>query len=155
MKTRSLPVLILLAAAPVCWLHAADTKESAQDVLKKLKGKWKMDRMEVNGKENPQANRMGAVISGKVITLTQDGRKTNAAKLVLNPSKDPATVNWTWGSGVAAGTTALGIYRLKDDTLEICMNQSRGAGSNKRPTKFTTKPDVGSGSILYVLKKDK
>ena len=48
----------------------------------------------------------------------------------------------------------LGIYRFTEDgELQICLNPAQGKGSDKRPTKFTTKPEVGAGSMMYTLKK--
>jgi uncharacterized protein (TIGR03067 family) len=153
MKALSIPAAILLAVAAATWLPAAEPADAAT-VLKQLEGKWKMERMEVNGAER-SAERMGAVIDGAKITLTHEGEKAGTGKLVLDPSKDPAEIDWKWTSGAGSGKTSLGIYQLKDDTLTICMNQARGKDSDKRPKKFTTKPDVGNGSILYVLKKQK
>jgi uncharacterized protein (TIGR03067 family) len=154
MKALSVAAGVLLAVVVAGWLYA-DEKVDAKSVLKQLEGKWKMDKMEVNGRENAQADRMGAVIDGDKITLTRDGQESGTGKLVLDPSKDPATVDWKWTSGSASGGTSLGIYEFKGDTLTICLNQARGKGSDVRPRKLTTKPDVGNGSILYVLKKQK
>ena len=41
----------------------------------------------------------------------------------------------------------------EEDELEICWNQARGKGSDRRPSAFTTRPQPGSGSVLYVLKR--
>ena len=153
MKALSVAAGILLAVVAAGWLQA-DQKDDAQSVLKQLEGKWKMEKMEVNGADR-DARRMGAVIDGAEITLTQDGRQASTGKLTLDPSKDPAEIDWKWTSGAGSGNTSLGIYQLKDDTLTICMNQPRGKGSDKRPKTFTTKPDVGNGSILYAFKKRK
>lgn len=153
MKALSVAAGILVAVIAAGWLQAGQ-KDDAKSVLKKLEGKWKMEKIEVNGAER-DASRMGAVIDGSEITLTHEGKKENTGKLTLDPSKDPAEVDWKWTSGNSSGNTSMGIYQLKDDTLTICMNQARGKGSDKRPKKFTTKPDVGNGSILYVFKKEK
>ena len=39
--------------------------------------------------------------------------------------------------------------------MELCYNQGTGAGSNKRPTKFTTKETAGkgAGSVLWIMTK--
>src|SRR5204863_434016 len=84
-------------------------------------------------------------------SFTVDGKVVTTAKLVVDPDKDPPAVDLRWTSGGASGHTSLGIYRLGEDKLEICWNDARGKEKDKRPTKFTTKPAVGSGNVLWVF----
>lgn len=137
-------------------LTAGEKKSDTKIELKKLEGNWKMEKAELQGSNSPNADQMKIVIEERIFKFYFGGDKVSAAKLTINPSKSPKTVDFNWTAGSVAGKTSLGIYRFnKDGYLEICMNQAQGPGSDKRPTKFTTKPSVGKGSILYVLEKEK
>lgn len=159
-----------LAAAILCAaltsLSAADDKkdpekktpakkETLKSFTKKLQGTWKMDSAEFGGNNDAGADRKGVIIEGSVFMFTLDSKALNAAKLVIDVKKEPMTVDLKWTKGGQAGQTSLGIIRINDDKVEMCFNQSQGAGSDKRPTKFSTKPTAGkgAGSILYILTK--
>ena len=49
------------------------------------------------------------------------------------------------------GKTPRGIYRIRDDTLEICVN---GAETAQRPTRFTTlASEDGGGAVLFTYQR--
>ena len=136
-----------------------DKEELIKKDLKKLEGNWKMVRQDHEGTEDsgPSIKKNGVLFDGKEYTFLRDGKtKVSTATVSIDPTRDPKEIDLKVTSGTATGGTHLGIYRFTEDgRLEICMNQARGKGSDKRPTKFTTKPSVVSGSLMYVLEKEK
>jgi uncharacterized protein (TIGR03067 family) len=139
-------------------LHADDKDEEIKKELKKLEGNWRMVRQDREGNEDSGASvkKNGVLFDGKDYTFLRDGKtKVSTATITIDPSKDPKEIDLKITAGSASGNTQLGIYRFTDDgKLEICLNQPRGKGSETRPAKFTTKPSVGSGSIMYVLERE-
>ena len=125
--------------------------EAIKEDLEKLEGKYKMTGSEGSGRADPNPGQKGALIEGTTYSFLFDGKKSGDSKIKLDPTTTPKSIDMISGRG-----TSLGIYRITEDgELQICINQAQGAGSEKRPTKFTTKPDVGAGSILYIFQKDK
>jgi uncharacterized protein (TIGR03067 family) len=145
-NTRGITRPTVVAAAPRVDLKAPP--EVVKPELARLQGKWKMVKMETNGRDDPNVDQKGVLIDGADYSFLFNGRKSGLqAKISLDPSTTPPSINLTSGLG-----TQLGIYRFTEDgELQICLNQARGEGSDKRPTRFTTKPDVGAGSVLCTL----
>ena len=97
--------------------------------------------------------RVSGIKVGTVVSETLDPTTYDAiVKLSVDPSADPKTIDLTSRGGVSK--VSPGIYRLSEDgsKLEICRGDW---GGKKRPTKFSTKPGVGSGSFLTVFKREK
>jgi uncharacterized protein (TIGR03067 family) len=111
-----------------------------------------MVAMEGDGRDAPDAARKALLFDGTNYYFLFDGKKGGGPdRIVIDPSKSPKWINVISGRG-----TQLGIYRFTTEgELQICLNQPQGRGSDRRPTKFTTKPTIGAGSILYTLKKTK
>jgi uncharacterized protein (TIGR03067 family) len=132
---------------------AAAGTEAAKKDLKKLEGDWKAIKSEADG--NASNGGDDIIIEGDKLSLVIRGRITFVGKVQLDPSKEPKAIDWklTEGPGVMPGQTKPGIYRFKDDKLEICWNP---VGSKDRPRRFTTRPAAGRGFqyALYERKKD-
>jgi uncharacterized protein (TIGR03067 family) len=145
---------LALLAGPAPADPKADAKAEIKKELKKMEGNWKMEKQEVNGRASLAGERLGALFDGTEFTLLRDGvDKRSTSKITIDPAKTPKEIDLLHTGGSVSGHTSLGIYRFTEDgMLEICMNQARGKGSDKRPTKFETKPSVGS--ILYVFKRE-
>jgi uncharacterized protein (TIGR03067 family) len=128
--------------------------EGAKNDLKALRGRWVMDRMEVEGKPIFDAERRGAHFDGTAWSLTFDGTQQSSATIILDPAQSPRAIDIQWTSGAASGLRSLGIYRFTEDgALEICWNQARGPNKDRRPKVFTTKVELGAGSVLYVYRR--
>ena len=136
-----------------------DKKEAVKKDLKQLEGNWQMARQDHEGREDSgkSIKKNGVLFEGTEYKFLRDGLATGAsATITIDPTKSPKEIDLKITGGTAKGSTQLGIYRFTDDgKLEICMNQPRGKGSEKRPAMFTTKPSVGSGNIMYVLEREK
>ncbi len=150
-------VAFVMVAALLPFSHAQDArkkKESEREVLKKLQGVWNMSKMEVEGRSRGNTDQLGVLFDGDTYYFLFNGEKRpNSAKVFLDTTKDPITIDLVL-RGVGVAGTQLGILRFTDEGLEICLNQPRGRNSDKRPSVFTTKAQVGAGSILYVLERE-
>ena len=58
------------------------------------------------------------------------------AKITIDPTKKPKTIDYQVIDGPTKGKKHLGIYELAGDTLKSCF----GAPGAERPTDFTSKP---------------
>ncbi len=125
--------------------------DDGKNDLQKLQSVWKMVKQELEGSDHRDTLRHGILFNGNQYTFLRDGKAVGPrSTMVIDPSKNPKTIDISTDAGVAQG-----IYRFIDnDTLEICLNQARGPTAGTRPSAFTSKPAVGHGSIFYVLKRE-
>jgi uncharacterized protein (TIGR03067 family) len=104
-------------------------KEAIRADLKRLSGNWKMLKLEIEGEARGDTDRIGLLFDGDTYYAVVDGIKTTtSAKIFLDPTKEPKTIDFVLTGGGVDGTK-LGIYRFTEDGLEICMNPPRGAGA--------------------------
>jgi uncharacterized protein (TIGR03067 family) len=134
-----------------------DKEDAAKKELKALEGNWQLIRQEEWGSLTPKTvvARLRIVIEGNQMSWYIGNPAANqTADLSVDPTKNPRTIDAEITSNSAKDQKMLGIYRLQKNTLEICWG---AAGSGKRPTKFTSRPGVGSGSVYtkYEREKDK
>jgi uncharacterized protein (TIGR03067 family) len=119
--TATLFALALGLAAP---LHGGD-KETAAGVLKKIQGTWIFKEMKMDGKALPEKD-----VTMQMITFAGDrwtvtdaaGKVLQAGTHKLDPSKKPSQVDAAITSGEGKGSTMIGIYELKEDTLRVCFD---------------------------------
>ncbi len=135
-------------------IHTANRAEAVLKDLKAFEGKWKLDRIETNGSTSSDPERYGVLFDENEVTLTLDGKKYGSARITIDPTQTPKTMDILWNSGPSGGGNSLAIYRLMEGgSLEICWNQPRGRGSDKRPKLFTTKVELGAGSVWYIFRR--
>jgi uncharacterized protein (TIGR03067 family) len=136
---------------------SGDDKDDAKKELKALEGNWQLTRQEGGGSLTPKpvVARLRIVIEGDQMSWYIGNPAANqTADLKIDPTKTPKTIDAEITRGSAKDKVMLGIYKLEKDTLEICWGEP---GSNKRPTKFTSRPGVGAGNSYdkYEREKDK
>jgi uncharacterized protein (TIGR03067 family) len=131
-----------------------DREEAAKKELKALEGNWQLTRQEERGSLTPPrvVARLRVVIDGSEMSWYIGNPATNqTANLKIDPTKNPRTIDAEITSGSAKDKTMLGIYKLDKGTLEICWGEPGG----KRPTKFTSRPGVGSGNVFTRYQREK
>jgi uncharacterized protein (TIGR03067 family) len=84
-----------------------------------------------------------------VTTITIGGQVYFKAKISIDPSKKPKTIDYAMTEGPTKGKTHLGIYEFDGDTVKFCF----AAPGKDRPTEFTAKER--SERTLSVWKRDK
>jgi uncharacterized protein (TIGR03067 family) len=92
---------------------------------------------------------MKRVCKGDEATTTMAGQVFIRAKITIDPSKKPKTIDYQMIGGFTAGKKQLGIYEVDGDMFKSCFAKP-GA---ERPIDFTTKP--GDGRTLSVWKRAK
>ena len=137
----------IAAFAPVL----ADDSDAVKKDLAALQGEWSMVSGSADGQAMPDETRrqMKRVCKGDETTTTMAGQVYIKAKITLDPSKKPKTIDYQMTDGFTKGKTQLGIYEVDGDTFKSCFGKP-GAG---RPTDFTSKP--GDGRTLSVWKRQK
>ncbi len=134
---------LLLVAAGL--LVAADEKADGKKDLEKLKGKWEYVSFESNGIKLPadQIKQMSITYTGDRWTVREGDKVVVSGTQKLNPARTPHEVDSLTTEGEGKGTTMLGIYEFKGDTMRVCFDP-RG---KERPTSFTPKEGQFGGII--------
>ncbi len=113
-----------------------------------LTGVWQARTYTLDGKPTPADDLKKVQLhfdaSGRSQALN-DGKLFLASTTQLDPTTDPASIDITFTEGKDKGKTALGIYKIEDDTLTIC----RSAPGQPRPTEFASKPAGGLTLMTY------
>ncbi|MEJ0089539.1 MAG: TIGR03067 domain-containing protein [Limisphaerales bacterium] len=148
MKTLKNALLIGLAAFVISQARAGDSEAAKKD-LAGLQGEWSMVSGSADGQPMPDGMRkqMKRVCTGDEATVWMAGQIYLQAKIAVDPSKKPKTIDYQMTRGFTKGKTQLGIYELDGDMFKSCF----GKPGDERPTDFTTKP--GDGRTLSVWKR--
>jgi len=136
---------VLLADAPT-----TKPAELSPD-LRKLQGEWSMVSGEREGEAIPADYiAMGKrVVKGDDLTVTFGDEIFMKAKIKLDDSKTPKTIDYDVKEGAAAGKTQLGIYTFDGENVKFCFSEP----GKDRPAEFKTAS--GDGRILSVWKPAK
>jgi uncharacterized protein (TIGR03067 family) len=149
-KTIGVAFLIGLAAVTISPGWAAENEAFKND-LAQLQGEWSMVSGSADGQPMPEQmlKQMKRVCKGDEATVTMAGQPYIKAKITIDPSKKPKTIDYQMTDGFTKGKTQLGIYEVAGDTFKSCF----GMPDAERPTDFTSKP--GDGRTLSVWKRQK
>src|SRR5882762_1349919 len=150
MKTIPIVFLIVLLAVATSPAWAGEDDAAKKD-LALLQGEWTMVSGSADGQPMPDDMRqqMKRVCKGDETTTTMNGQVFFKAKITLDPSKKPRTIDYQMTEGFTKGKTQLGIYVVEGDTFKACFAKP-GA---ERPSDFTSEP--GEGRTLSVWKREK
>lgn len=145
----------LTLVAVVCFsfgsITAADKKVNPKEELKKFQGNWKLTTW-ITGSRDNAVDGHGVYIEGDEWEYLIQGKSKRKDRITINPNAEPKQIDLK----LSARTQVLyGIYRFNDDgTLEICWAKQLSDAS-KRPTKFSTKREAGSGEEIRIWEKEK
>jgi uncharacterized protein (TIGR03067 family) len=150
MKIMRITFLIGLAVVSISTAWSADEQAVKQD-LAKMQGEWSMVSGSADGQPMPDSMRkhMKRVCKGDETTTTMGGQIFLKARITLDPSKQPKTVDYQMTDGFSKGKTQLGIYEVDGDTFKSCF----GKPGAERPADFTSQP--GDGRTLSVWRREK
>ena len=146
MKTIRTTLLIALAVTAIS-LAWAEGNEAIKKDIALLQGEWLMvsgtaDGFPIPSDMIPNSRR---VCKGDELTATVGGQLVMKAKITIDPSKKPKTIDYDVVDGPTKGRTHLGIYELDGDTLKSCF----GAPGAERPTGFASKPGEKRTSTVW------
>jgi uncharacterized protein (TIGR03067 family) len=143
-------VSVVTAFLATLLLLAADTpKKNAADAdQNKLRGTWTIVSASRDGKPAPEDALKDArmIFDGDKLTAASENGKSSVLSIKLDSSRKPKTIDITHPE---KKQTILGIYALEGDQLKLCL----GTPGAARPTELATRE--GSGSVLFVLKREK
>jgi uncharacterized protein (TIGR03067 family) len=149
MRAKCPWVVILASLAASGPVVGGGGKEAAENELKKLQGTWQFISQEVGGKPVPPAHlaKMTITFTADKWAVREDGKVVQAGSHKLDPTKKPAQVDAIVTEGPDKGSTMLGIYELKGDTMKVCFDPA----GKERPTSFTAQ----AGQMAVIIQRDK
>ena len=148
------PATISLLVACTVLISAvvlADDSDPVKKDLAGLQGEWSMVSGSADGQPMPEEmlKQMKRVCKGDEVTTTMAGQVYFKAKIAIDPSKKPKTIDYEMTEGFTKGKKQFGIYELDGDTFKSCF----AAPDGERPKEFTSKP--GDRHTLSVWKRQK
>ncbi len=148
-KCLGLVTVALLAAGGT--LLGGDAKKGSTAELKKIQGTWRFTAEVMDGKAVPKDKlaKTTVTFAGDKWTVRDGDTVVQAGTHKFNPGKKPAQVDAVVTEGEGKGTTMLGIYELKGNTMKVCFDPQGKA----RPTSFTAKEGQFSAVVERVKKK--
>jgi chitinase len=137
-----------LVLASTLYVNQAPPADAAKEADKALDGAWQVVALEADGKslELPPEGQSRVTFAGSRVT-TGEGQRF---AITVDPTTSPKLIDFKALTGDDKGRVLEGIYRLRGDTLTICVF---GGEIRSRPTDFVTK--AGSGCLLVSLKRQK
>jgi uncharacterized protein (TIGR03067 family) len=146
MKTLRTTSLIALTVVAISIAWAEDNEATKKDIAQ-LQGEWLMvsgtaDGFPIPSDMIPNSKR---VCKGNELTATVGGQLVMKAKIAIDPSKKPKTIDYDVTDGPTKGKKHWGIYELDGDTLKSCF----GAPGAERPTDYTSKPGDKRTSTVW------
>ena len=150
MKTIRNALLIGFIFAAISLAAAEDSPAIKQDMAQ-LQGEWSMVSGTADGQPMPDEMRkqMKRVCKGDEITVTAGGQLFLKAKVSIDPSRKPKTIDYEMTDGFTKGKKQLGIYELDGDTFKSCF----GAPGAERPQDFTSQPGDKRTSSVWRREK--
>lgn len=126
-------------------------KRSRQERVGPVARGWLMVSGSADGQTMPEPTlkQMKRICKGDEVTTTMAGQTFFKAKIAIDPSKKPKTIDYRMTEGFTKGQKQLGIYEVDGGTFKSCFAKP-GA---ERPADFTGKP--GKGCTLSVWKREK
>src|SRR5262245_8024318 len=149
MKTIRNTFLLGLSCAAIS-LAAAEDNPAIKKDMDQLRGEWSMVSGTADGQPMPEEMRkqMKRVCKRDEITVTAGGQTFIKAKVTIDPSKKPKTIDYEMTDGFTKGKKQLGIYGLEGDTFKSCF----GAPGGERPTDFASRS--GDNRTLSVWQRE-
>jgi uncharacterized protein (TIGR03067 family) len=124
----------------------------AEDTQKQLQGTWTSTKAERDGKAADDVVGHRLSLTGNRFQIqSEDGKPLYAGTVRVDPSAQPAAIDFEHTEGALQGKAWQGIYALDGDTLTVCDNAPNLAKG--RPAAFET--PSGSGYVLITFERAK
>src|SRR3989442_667577 len=150
MKTFRIAFLIGLAAVAAAPAWAEENEAVTKDMAQ-LQGEWSMVSGAADGQPMPEPmlKQMKRVCKGDETTTTSGRNLFFKARITIDPSKKPKTIDYQMIDGFTKGKKQHAIYEVEGDSFKSCF----GKPGAERTTDFSSKP--GDGRTLSVWKRNK
>src|SRR5688572_15263818 len=121
MKTIRNVILIGLIATAISFAGEQENEAIKKD-LAQLQGEWSMVSGTADGYPIPEQMLPNSrrVCKGDELTSTVGGQLVMKAKITIDPSKKPKTIDYQVIDGPTKGKKHLGIYEVDGDTMKSC-----------------------------------
>lgn len=148
---KTIRTIFSVGIAAVAFAAWADENEGAKKELTQLQGEWVMVSGSADGQPMPEEmlKRMKRVCKGDEITVMMGDQIFIKAKITLDPSSKPKTIDYQMLEGFTKGKKQLGIYELEGDKFKSCF----AAPGAERPKDFTSQS--GDQRTVSVWKRQK
>ena len=148
MRLRAL-LLVLLVPCPLTGVFADDP--AIKEELERHQGIWTATSSIYDGQEAPEkiVRSITRTVEQDHVVWKRDGKSFAGTKVELDPSRDPKAIDVIPDGGRHRGERVLGIYKLEQDRLTICM----AAPGQPRPREFQA--GKGSGCTLRTFIREK
>ena len=137
----------------MCWLILGTGlvlafAQPAEDAQKKLQGTWTATTAERDGKAADDVVGHRLSLTGNRFQIrSKDGTRLYGGTVRLEPSTQPAAIDFEHTDGALKGKAWQGIYTLDGDTLTVCDNAPNL--DKGRPAAFEARS--GSGYVLITF----
>jgi uncharacterized protein (TIGR03067 family) len=145
-------IWVLVVLSTPLLLIAADSDDVRKE-LKALAGKWKAVALEAGGKPLPKqaVPDFTFIVGADGKSIGQMPKVKYQAKVSVDPTKTPKTIDNVHETGVHKGKKQFGIYKLEGDKWIVCMT-APGAAQSDRPKSFDTKD---TGNVVFIFERVK
>jgi uncharacterized protein (TIGR03067 family) len=124
--------------------------QSTDGPQKKLQGTWAAAKAQQDGNADADVVGHRLSVSGSRFQIrSKDAKSLYAGTFRLDPSANPAAIDFAHTQGALKGKTWKGIYALDGDTLTICDNAPDL--DKDRPAAFEA--NRGSGYVLITFER--
>ena len=149
MRSKCLWVVVVGSLLAGGILQSAVGKDTGDDVLKNIQGTWKFVSQSRDGKPRPneEVTKQTITFAGDKWTVHRDGKVVQAGTHKFDPDKKPSQVDAVVMEGEDKGSSMLGIYELKGDTMKVCFDPK----GKDRPTDFASK----AGRMTATVEREK
>jgi uncharacterized protein (TIGR03067 family) len=134
------------AASALLFLAAGDRDEALRKDLEALQGNWQPVSVTVNGQAlDKERLKDDSMLIRKNTFVLRSGAGSTGGTFLIDPTKNPKTMDTETLIGEAKGTKSVGIYQLEGDTLRVCYSTDPKA----RPTEFSAGKDSKRALVVY------
>jgi uncharacterized protein (TIGR03067 family) len=140
---------VLLVLTTPLLLRAGD--DDAHKELKALQGKWKAVALEAGGKPLPKESvpDFTFVVGADGKATGQTGKVEYQAKVSVDPTKNPKTIDNVHETGRHKGKKQFGIYKVEGGKWIVCIT-APGAAEGDRPKTFDTKD---TRNVVFIFER--
>ena len=144
--------ILAFTAIVVCpWALTIQAQEPANREIAKHQGTWLASSFRRDGQETPQeiVRTITRTVVKDHVVWKRNGKSFAGTAMVLDPGQSPKSIDVIADGGPTRGKRVLGIYRLDNDRLTICMADA----DQPRPKDFTA--EKGSRQTLMMFTREK
>jgi uncharacterized protein (TIGR03067 family) len=128
-------------------------QESARPELAKHQGTWAAVSFRRDGQETPPeiVQTISRTVEGDHVVWKRNGKSFAGTAIVLDPGSNPKAIDVIPDGGPSRGKRVLGIYRLDQDTLTLCMADP----DQPRPRTFAAEKGSRHTLMVFTMEKTK